>query len=610
MSDYSPNEFLAFFFKDRTRSEAHLTRVAELLSQHTSYRVWERWLSPGRRVGILNISTWPLTPAVATGDEPARGAPSLQSNRLRVRARMTVLQTGYTTTPHAAWEASLRQEGDALTAADAGGIAAFCLATFGASDDERLFLWSTRPGLRLIASSDSPQAWIAGTRPRLVHMVARDFQAVRLDRGYVLSSLAGWSLDETTPYEETSLLPVDALLQVRGDAVPTLHSHPTPSYQRSTSSWLMAETRRYRKALREAVGPLRQVSGFEFRLSGGKDSRLLAAALHDSGIVPSSPVCHGIEGEWETPVAKRVASALGWPLKCVVPEFNFKDDLIASVRHNLSLSDGFFASEPLQVAYPQYGMSGDRGPGLVLGHIELQRGGWAESMKGGPKAMRRALYLHLTPRRHSVLPEFSAQVERLLAAYIAAQQPISPVETGYRVNYRYRVCRWLGSQLFLHGRALLPIYPLLDEKVVRVVSNAPLQHLVTESLAFSTMCSMAPELRPIGLFKDRFRFEEKKRRLRFMRGYEARTPIDPSPSTYWKRELLQPGAVMQVLCDHIRQGKLREELRAATREGVWAAIEDPSPERVAATGVPRKKLSSHIWACFQASVLFTEGLSD
>jgi hypothetical protein len=609
MSPYSPNEFLAFFFKDPAASEGLLERIAQGIARHTSYRVWERWLSPGKRIGILNVSTWPLAARAESGRE---ATPPLQlaANRLRVRARKAIVQTGYTTTDEAAWEASLRPDGEALRCADAGGIAAFCLATFETTGDEQLFLWSTRPGLRAIASADSPQVWIAGTRPRLVHLIARDFREAHLDRDYMLSALVGWSLNEATPYEETSLIPVDALLKVRGDAVPTLHEHPTERYQRSRSAWLTTETRRYRSALHEAVEPLRRVSGFELRLSGGKDSRLVAAALYERGIVPSTLVCHALPGEWESPVAERVAAALGWQLTYAQPEFSFRGDVLASVRHNLSLSDGFFASEPLQAPYAQYGVSGEQGPGLVLGHIELQRGGWAKSMKGGPKAMRRHLLQQLTPRRHSVAPALIARVGEQLGSCIEALSPISPPETAYKVNYRFRVCRWLTSQLLLHSRVLLPIYPLLDEKVVRVVNNAPLALLVSESLAFSATCANAPQLRSLGLFRDRYRFEEQKRRLRFMRGYAARAPFEPSPSTYTKQEILRPGSVAEQLCEHIRHGKLRAELREASKDAVWAAIEDPSEERLQGTGLPRKKLSSYLWACFQASVLFTDGLTD
>jgi hypothetical protein len=609
MSAYVPNEFLAFVFKNGAGSEALLERIAQGLARHTSYRVWERWLSPGKRIGVLNVSTWPLAPLTEGGRE-AQPTPALPANRLRVRERMAIVQTGYTTTDEAAWEASLRTEGDALRCGDAGGIAAFCLAMFAPTGEEQLFLWATRPGLRVIASADSREVWIAGTRPRLVHLIARDFRAARLDRGYMLSSLVGWSLDDATPYEETSLVPVDALLKVRGAAVATLHAHPTERYERNQSTWLMTETHRYRRALREAVEPLRRVSGFELRMSGGKDSRLVAAALYERGIVPSTPVCHALSGEWESPVAERVAAALGWQLKYAQPAFCFRGDVLASVRHNLSLSDGFFASEPMHAAYAQYGSAGEQGLGLVLGHIELQRGGWAESMKGGPRANRLRMLQHLAPRRHSVAPALVTRVRERLSSYIAELQPISPPETAYEVNYRFRVCRWLNSQLLLHSRVLLPVYPLLDEKVVRVVSNAPLSFLVSESLAFSATCANAPQLRRLGLFRDRYRFEEQKRRLRFMRGYHARVPFELGSSTYKKPEIIQPGSVAETLCEHIRHGKLRQELKEASTDVVWAAIEDPSEERLLGTGIPRKKLSSYLWACFQASVLFTDGLVD
>jgi hypothetical protein len=605
MTDFSLNEFFGFFFKDPSTSPALLQRSAERLEAHSSYRVCDSWLSPRGQLGILNVRG---RAHGATGPEAERStAPVMPQNRLRKSPRLAWIQAGYTTSEATSWEAGIRVAADGLRCADAGGIAAFCAAWCDGADEEQLFVWSTRPGLRSITSAEGEQMFVVGTRPLLVHRLARDFAEADLDRSYVLGGLVGWSLGERTPYKGASLVPVDGMVRIR-NAVETRLPHPTRAYQREGYSPLFRQSARYQAALREAVEPLRSLPGFELRLSGGKDSRLVAAALYDRGIVPSTVVCHGLPGEWETPVAQRVAQALNWQLKLVVPEYAYLGNELDTVRHNLSLADGFLATEPLQSPYPQFGISGDRGPGLTLGHIELQRGGWVNQMRTTREKVLIKARGKLTPLRDCVVPPLVDAATGELDAYMASLDVHREAEYLYWINYRFRVCRWLTSHYLVHSKKLLPIYPLVDEKVVRLVSSGPLRPLVREKLVFAATRAFAPQLANMPLFQARYRFEFKWPSPSFLRGYRARTPVQPAPSSYLRRELRMPGRIAHTLCEHIRQGKLRDELKHATAPAVWSVIEDPSHERVAKIGIERDQLSRYLWQCFQASVLYTEGL--
>jgi hypothetical protein len=608
MSDYSVSEFLAFFFEHADAGRELLQRAAEQVEALFPYRVCDSWLSPRGEIGLLNLCTGAHS-GLATGSEPLGSVPSAPpANRLRVCERFAWLQAGYTTSAPERWESTLRASTGELRCDDAGGIAAFCVATFGGGRPEQLFLWSTRPGLRVIARAENARMLVAGTRPYMVHRIARDGACARPEHRYVLASLAGWSPSDLTPYEETSLLPVDDMLCI-GSGGRALLDHPTPAYDRPPYGSLREHRPRYVSALREAVEPLRSLPGFELRLSGGKDSRLVAAALYDRGVEPSTVACHGHVAEWEAPTARRVAEALGWTLKSAVPEFAYRDsDIVETVRHNLGLSDGFFATEPVQSPYPQFGASGERGPGLVLGHIELQRGGWAMRMSGPRSKGLAVARKKLTPYRDCVVPALADAATRELDDFVATVDASSAPEYLYWLNYRFRVCRWLTSHYLALSKRLLPVYPLLDEKVVRVVSNTPLHLLVSEELVFATTCALAPQLRRVPLFMARYRFEAKVPSLRHLCGYRSRAPLQPAQGTsgYVKRELIRPGPVARVLCEHIRTGPLREELREATRPAIWRAIERPDKERLDACAVPQRVLSQYLWTCFQASVLFSD----
>ena len=509
MTDWASNEYVAFYFHDPQASQQQLARAVEQIEHHTPYRACDTWLSPGRRVGVLNLcrSTPPaadsLPPLSRLRQDWLRSRPT--TNRLRVRDEHALVQTGYVTTPERRFERSLREQGEQLSCADAGGIAAFCLVRFGGSAEERLFLWSTRPSLRAIARAQAPEGLVFGTRPRLVHALSRAFAAPSLDGGYLQASLVGWSLGEHTPYQGTTLLPVDGLVRVQGGRC-SLQPHPTAPFEPRADRSLRRQRVRYQRSLYEAVEPLRSLPGFELRLSGGKDSRLVAAVLAKRGIVPSTVCCHGGPSSHEVPIAERVARALGWPLRVAKPEFGYRGGMWETVRYNLSLADGFFATEPRHVAYPIHSLLGDVGPGLVIGHIELQKGGWAKDSKQPAARSLRIAQLKATRWRDAVAPELVQAARGQVAAFAETLRDVAGSEHNYWFNYRFRVGRWLTSHFLAHAREHLPVYPLVDEKVTRVVSCAPLWQLTSERLLADTTWALAPALRDLPLLGEPYRF--------------------------------------------------------------------------------------------------------
>jgi len=619
MTEYASNEFIAFYFHDARVSSDQLQRASAGIAQHTAYRVCDQWLSPRRKIGILNLSTQPEQASASAWSQLKTDWLSARprTNRLRVREQLAILQTGYTTTPDRRFERGLREQGERLFCQDAGGIAAFCLARFGGDADERLFLWSTRPGLRAIASAEAPDMLVVGTRPRLVHALTRDFRAPSLDIGYVQASLVGWSLGERTPYADTTLLPVDALLRVCAGKR-SWHPHPTPSYQREEHS-LRRRQRLYRDALREAVEPLRALP-FELRLSGGKDSRLVAAALFDRGITPSAVLCHGPEGAPEPNMAQRAAHALGWPLQRLQPKFAYRGSLFESVRYNLSLADGFFASEPSHLAFPVHSLAGNVGPGVVIGHIELQKGGWASQRNDARERILEHCRQLMTLRRDALLPELTEAARRQVDAYADTLTLSDDADYGYWINYRFRVCRWLTSHYLSHSKEHLPVYPLVDEKVTRVVSGTPLWQLVSERLLAETTWNFAPALREVPLFGKPYRFiRQRHDRALLQRAPGAGIQAPPSPPPALEAAVRHASAAAPELpfmserlaaeaCAYIRAGKLREELRAVTQPQVWAVIEEPSQARMRASQLRVVFLNEFIWCCYQASLLHTDGL--
>jgi hypothetical protein len=639
MSDCANNEFIAFYFDEDRASEGQLRRAAEQIEEHTPYRVCDFWLSPRRRVGVLNLCVAPPVAAKESLLSRLRRdwlANRPQTNRLRVREELAIVHTGYTTTPERVLERSLREDGNRLSSADAGGIAAFCLVRFGGSSDERLFVWSTRPSLRVVAAARAPQGWVLGTRPRLVHALTRAFQAPSLDLGYVRAVLSGWSLADHTPYEGTSLLPVDMLWRVQS-GTRTTEGHPTAPFQREQRS-IRRQRVLYRDALRSAVEPLRSLRGFELRLSGGKDSRLMAAVIAERGILPSTVICQGPPDLPEVRVAREVATRLGWSLKQAQPEFGYRGGMFATARYNLALADGFFATEPRHIGFPVHSLVGDAGPGLVVGHMELQKGGWAKTPKDTREGALALCRRKVARLRGAIAPELTEAAHRMVDEYADTVQPEDPAEYGYLLNYRFRVGRWLTSHMLSHSKEFLPVYPLVEEKVTRVVSCAPFWHLTSERLLADTTWDVAPMLRDQPLLGPPYRFVVHRQRAARAKQQAAQSPRALAPASVAPEppppRVVEPAAPApaaapsadrwldargtqfmireraQEICAHIRGGKIADELRALLLPAAWAVIAQPTYESMLGSGLSSVLLNELLFTCYQASVLHTDGLDS
>jgi hypothetical protein len=605
MQAYSGNEFLAFHFKGAAATETHLASLLAPLARYVDgapREVWQHWMSPRGTLALVSLGRGP-SPAAAGSSwlqrfRRTRWPAPLEQQHIRPLAHGALLQAGYITTPARRWERSLRPGPQGLSCDDAGGIAAFALAHCVPERDEQLYLWSTRPGLRAIAWAESDTLIVAGTRPRLVHAVARGFAPASFDLAYLHAAICGWSLGDLTPYAGTRLIAVDTLLHVRAGACEQ-RAHPTPNTERSPRKPAL-QTRLYVDALREAVAPLAQLPGFELRLSGGKDSRLVAAVLHDRGIVPSTVACHGSPDGAEPRVAAELAQQLGWSIRFDVPVMAERGSLREGVRANLRLADGFFATEPRHAALGLHKLSNDPGPGIVLGHIELQKGGWARKLDEPLEQVLRNCKHRVTPLRDYVIPELNAARHSEVDAYVSGLNTADSAELGYWINYRFRVCRWLTSHYLAHSNELLPVYPLVDEKVVRVVHSAPLGQLVSERLLYRATCEAAPQLASLPLAQGHYRFEHTQPRSltplpeRAVRAGSVRSGLD------YDSALKEAGA-------YVRSSKLCGELRSLSSARGWSVIEDP---RLAhgSMSPDASRLSAYLWTCYQASVLFDEGL--
>jgi Asparagine synthase len=258
-------------------------------------------------------------------------------------------------------------------------------------------------------------------------------------------------------------------------------------------------------ALAEAIRPLGQAAGpVELSLTGGKDSRLIAAALR-AAEVPFRARTHGFANHPDVVIAGMIADCLGVEHTVTEPRLPGtldEADLLGRLRSAVLISDGMLS------AFENVG-SGVRPdpedppradePVQVGGHGgELLRGGYAQAAWRTPAALGAAraaeLFRRMTTRRLSLLrPAPAAAYLASLApsAAAVARGPLPALDDFYLVN---RAGRWSAAarQAYLLRSAL--VQPLFADRVVRAARGVPLRHRTSDRLHRDVLALLCPEL--------------------------------------------------------------------------------------------------------------------
>ncbi len=264
-------------------------------------------------------------------------------------------------------------------------------------------------------------------------------------------------------------------------------------------------------ALLDAVRPAGE-SGVQVELSltGGKDSRLIAAAL-TAAKVPFRARTHGFASHPDVVVAAMIASRLGVehlvteprpadagrPADAVQPPD--EADLLARLRSAVLMSDGMLSAfENIGRPDPRHAAE----PVQAGGHGgELLRGGYAppawtdrRPARAWSEARGVELFRRLTTRRARLLrPGPAAAYLASLTPYAAALRrgSLRTLDDFYLAN---RAGRWSAAarQAYLMRSPLLQ--PFFDDRVVRAARSVPLPDRITDRLHRGVLAALCPNL--------------------------------------------------------------------------------------------------------------------
>jgi hypothetical protein len=255
-------------------------------------------------------------------------------------------------------------------------------------------------------------------------------------------------------------------------------------------------------ALADAVRPLGQSAApVELSLTGGKDSRLIAAALTAAG-VPFRARTHGFADHPDVVIAGMIASRLGIEHTVTEPKppgNPDEADVLSRLRSAVLVSDGMLS------AFENVG-SGARmdprrpdEPVQAGGHGgELLRGGYAQAAWRTPAPLGAAraaeLFRRMTTRRLNLLrpaPAGAYLASLAPSAAAVARGPLAALDDFYLVN---RAGRWSAAarQAYLLRSAL--VQPLFADHMVRAARAVPLRHRMSDRLHRDVLALLCPEL--------------------------------------------------------------------------------------------------------------------
>jgi hypothetical protein len=365
------------------------------------------------------------------------------------------------------------------------------------------------------ADDDGVHARTGVTRVDPVYLAEVSGAVLVSDRASWAAAAAGW-LAEPDPVMAAAFLslgyPVGAATPFRGVRAlgaqrqltvaagrPVMASAPGNGTRADGSYGAVAA------ALVDAVRPLGERGvPVELSLTGGKDSRLIAAAL-TAAQVPFRARTHGFASHPDVIVAAMIASKLGiehvvTEPRPVAPERAPDEaEVLARLRSAVLVSDGMLSAfENVGRPDPRLTVS----PVQTGGHGgELLRGGYAPAAwsarrpaRAWSEARGTELFRRMVTRRLGLLRPAAAGAYLASLAPFAASLPRGPLRTlddFYLVN---RAGRWSAAarQAYLLREPL--VQPFFGDQVVRAARAVPLPDRITDRLHRGVLAALCPEL--------------------------------------------------------------------------------------------------------------------
>ncbi|MFF4777677.1 asparagine synthase-related protein [Microtetraspora fusca] len=364
--------------------------------------------------------------------------------------------------------------------------------------------------------AETPDVHVAGSRALLVHLAARaaGTGSRRPEIVWDLPAMesmvrAGYFLSDETPFLGVAALPPAAEISVTGGRrAITVTPLPDPRETPTSRRGMRAQVDELADALLAAVRPLRNTpEPVRLSLTGGRDSRLLAALLHKAGI-PFVTATSGHDDSPDVVLAARVAEALGVEHRVARPKRSESGTELVVPHPRVRGHNVLFACEGMLSAYENIPGGGSYDPTpRMSGHGgEILRGGFLQNQADpDPKAIRRRVN-GLFGKNADLLTEEAREHARALASPWQERCRDDGASVLDHLYLTYRVGRWHAASRASLLRAQNPIPPFLDNLVVRTALSIDPLWRRSEAVIHDVICAFAPRLRDIPVEGTPWRF--------------------------------------------------------------------------------------------------------
>ncbi|RAY13888.1 hypothetical protein DPM19_16420 [Actinomadura craniellae] len=546
----------------------------------------EEWISSGHRVALL-----------AWSNEPAGGA-----------LPEPLLETGDRALGYAGYLGDRKRDEDLLLTADdpdavvdtLGGV----FSVFRADPGGFTALTSITRACP-VYHAEAGGLRFAGTRAILVHLAARAAETglVRSEPDYDVLGLQcmvrhGFYVSDGTPFRGVSAVPNAGGFTARTGGPARVTARPLPE---------PGPVPRSRRAARRAIEPLAEAllaacepfRGYDrpvrLALSGGRDSRLIAAALYARDI-PFLGATHGFADHPDVVLSKRVADLLGaeWTCDYTVPDENAAITVphpvlrcLDVVRMCEGMNSGYEDVHTFAPYDPEPRSSGSGG--------ERLRGGFlTDTADLSPAGVEKRLKTIFAAQDHLMTPAARERARPDHERWLERSRT-EGLDVLDKLHMFYRTGRWLAGS---HTAVLMKWayhHPFLDARVVREALALPVEWRLTEEPVHLLIRRLAPQLADVPFDARRWRFESDGPRSRWERAaWRARAPLPATGVTFgfnWRR-------------------KYGAEFAAAAREHIldgpsqlWEIVDRSAVEPMLHEVPPRRP--SQAWNLLSLSILLS-----
>lgn len=239
------------------------------------------------------------------------------------------------------------------------------------------------------------------------------------------------------------------------------------------------------------------------RLSGGKDSRVLIAALHAVG-APVVTETRGADSDLEVAVAAEVARQAGFRHSVTDTDLAVPGDLRSSALTTIARTGGLVPSEPHHAVFtgasPEF-----PDQWLIMGHSHIQRGGFARTMQNRRDLTWQTLTSQCTTMVH---PDLQSAAEHQVRDWLARSTFVTHADPLYEYHVQHRASSYLAPHYRDYSTEATLNYPMVSHEFTAICDALTMFDRVSERVVFRAAELLSPDIMAVPLTDDLWRFDK------------------------------------------------------------------------------------------------------